>query len=209
MRTRPYRMLARAQAAEATAERIREAAHQLFAEQPYDQVSLNQVARRAGVATQTVLRRFESKENLFAAVARWRSAQLRADREQAPEDDADGAVANLIGNYEQWGREILHLLAQEGRSPLIADVVESGRRFHHSWVERVFATRLTEFEHKERRRQLDKLIAVTDIYVWKVLRHDLRLPRRQVEQAMLDLVECNLPCPYPASDVDRGVLKGR
>jgi hypothetical protein len=62
----------------------------------------------------------------------------------------------------------------------------------------MFNTRLIDLQHKERRRQLDKLIAVTDIYVWKVLRHDLHLPRRQVEQAVLDLVERNLPFSGPS-----------
>src|SRR5437764_2573263 len=60
--TRLYRMVARAEAAEATRLRILDAARQLFADLLYDQVSLNAVAARAGVTVQTVIRRFTSKE---------------------------------------------------------------------------------------------------------------------------------------------------
>ena len=69
LRQRPYRMRARAQAAQATAQAIIAAARVLFAERPYDQVSLPVIAERAGVTVQTVLRRFGSKEELFAAAA--------------------------------------------------------------------------------------------------------------------------------------------
>jgi len=87
LRQRPYRMTARAQAAEATAQAIIAAARVLFAERPYDQVSLPVIAERAGVTVQTVLRRFGSKEELFAAAAHQRSGQIRADREAAPPRD--------------------------------------------------------------------------------------------------------------------------
>jgi hypothetical protein len=74
-RQRPYRMRARAWAAEATARAITAAARALFAERAYDEVSLPAIADRAAVTVQTVLRRFGSKEELFAAAARstpWR-----------------------------------------------------------------------------------------------------------------------------------------
>ena len=189
---RPYRMQARAEAVEATTERIRRAAHRLFAEQPYDQVTLNQVGAHAQVTMQTVLRRFDSKESLFAAVVRWRSSQIRGERDQPPGDDPAVAVASLVDSYERWGPEILHLLGQETRSPVIAEAIESGRSFHHQWVRRVFSARLGHLSPADRRRQLEKLIAVTDLYTWKVLRHDQRLSRRRVERAILELVECSL-----------------
>jgi AcrR family transcriptional regulator len=107
LRQRPYRMRARAQAAEATAQAIIAAARALFAERPYDQVSLPAIAERAGVTVQTVLRRFGSKEELFAAAAHQRSGLIRADREAAPPGD----LTHLVAHYERWGDEQAYLVA--------------------------------------------------------------------------------------------------
>src|ERR1700753_3833872 len=49
-------------------EKIVEAASQLFLEQGYGAVSMDQIARDAGVSKATVYAHFESKENLFAAI---------------------------------------------------------------------------------------------------------------------------------------------
>jgi AcrR family transcriptional regulator len=69
MKARPYRMVARAEAAAATAERILDAAIEVFWETPGEQFSLDEVARRAGVTVQTVIRRFGGRGGLFAAAA--------------------------------------------------------------------------------------------------------------------------------------------
>ena len=49
-------------------ERVLSAAHELFAERGAD-VTMEEVARRAGVGIGTIYRRFPSKEHLFAAVS--------------------------------------------------------------------------------------------------------------------------------------------
>src|ERR687886_3118575 len=112
---RPYRMVARADAAQATARAIVAAARRLFAEQPYDEVSLTAVAAQAGVTVQTVLRRFGAKDKLFAAAARERSEEIRAEREAG----TPGDVSDLVAHYERWGDEQLHLIAHEARTPAI------------------------------------------------------------------------------------------
>jgi AcrR family transcriptional regulator len=185
---RAYRMVARAEAAEATRVRIVEAARGQFAELPYDQVSLNVVARRAGVTVQTVLRRFGSKEALFAAVAAWRAASITAERDAAAAGDLIGAIRILVDSYERWGGEVLHFLAEEQRSPIIHEVTESGRRYHQTWVRRVFAPLLPEQPEQAGAQRLVQLIAVTDIFTWKLLRRDLGLGRDEVEASLADLV---------------------
>src|SRR5271154_1779848 len=55
---RPYRMSARADAANATAERLLEAAWRHFATRPYEQVRLREIAAEAGVTVQTLHLRF-------------------------------------------------------------------------------------------------------------------------------------------------------
>lgn len=51
---RPYRMKARAEAAERTARAILNAAAELWRDHPLDEITLQQVAERAGVTAQTV-----------------------------------------------------------------------------------------------------------------------------------------------------------
>ena len=188
-------MVARAKAAEATWSKILEAARGLFGELPYDQVSLNAVAAQAGVTVQTVLRRFGSKEGLLAAVAAWRSARIRAERDATQVGDLAGAIANLVEDYERWGDEVLHFLAQEDRIPAIREVTQRGRAYHHAWVRRVFAPQLSRVTPEQRERRIVQLIAVTDLYAWKILRRDLGLGRDEVEEALCDLASQILRAP--------------
>src|SRR5512144_1721784 len=57
-------------------ERVLQAAHELFAERGAD-VTMEEVARRAGVGVGTIYRRFPSKEHLFAAVSHAACADMR------------------------------------------------------------------------------------------------------------------------------------
>jgi AcrR family transcriptional regulator len=181
-------MVARAAASEATEHGIRDAAVQLFGELLYDQVSLQAVADRAGVTVQTVLRRFRSKEDLFAAAAERMTQQIRAERDAVAIGDVNDAIANTIDTYERWGDQILNLLAQEERMPAIRELTDFGRRHHYGWVEEVFGPLLDDDPAGVRSRRVAQLIAVTDLYVWKVLRRDLNLSRRDTEVAVRDLV---------------------
>jgi len=185
--TRAYRMVARADEAEATRLQILDAARQLFAELLYDQVTLNTVAGLAGVTVQTVIRRFKSKDHLFAAVAQWKSDQIRSARDKAPEGDLPGAICNLFDTYEQWGDDVLNLLAQEQRTALIRQLTDRGRRYHHAWVRRVFSPLLADVPPEQRPRRLAQLIAVTDVCAWKILRRDLGLHREEAEATLCEL----------------------
>jgi AcrR family transcriptional regulator len=134
-------------------------------------------------------RRFTSKEELFAAVTQSMAHQIRHELEQAPVGEVTGAVRTKIEIYERWGDEVVHRLTQEQRTPAIRAVTEGGRRAHYAWVERVLGPLLADRPTDVRRHQLAQLIAVTDLYVWKVLRRDLGLSREETERAMRDLVQ--------------------
>jgi len=84
---------------------------------------------------------------------------------------------------------VLHLLAQEPRTEAIAGGVQSGREFHQAWVTRVFSPLLIELPKAERLRKLAQLTALTDVYMWKVLRRDLGLSRREVERSLQELID--------------------
>jgi AcrR family transcriptional regulator len=189
LRQRPYRMGARAEAAEGTAQAIIAAARALFAERPYDQVSLLVIAERAGVTVQTVLRRYGSKEDLFAAAAQQRSGQIRADREAAPPAD----LAHLVAHYERWGEEQAYLLAQEARVAAIRAITDAGRRYHRDWVGRTYGPALAMLPPATRRRKLAQLTAVTDLATWRLLRREQGLSPDQTTTAIRELVDACLP----------------
>jgi AcrR family transcriptional regulator len=185
---RPYQMRARAEAAAETGRRILEAVIELHTERFFDQVSLEDIAERAGVTVQTVIRRFGSKEQLIEAATEMANRQVVHQRDQAPVGDIEGAVKNLVDHYEEWGDGVLRLLAQEERVPAFRSVTDAGRALHYQWVERTFAPLLAERPGKARRRLLAELIAICDVYFWKLLRRDLGLSREQTELAMRETI---------------------
>jgi AcrR family transcriptional regulator len=185
---RPYRMRARAEAAAETGRRILEATIELHRERFFDQVSLEDIAERAGVTVRTVIRRFGSKERLVEAAAEEGTRQVTHQRHQAPIGDIEGAVNNLVDHYEEWGDTALRLLAQEERVAAFRSLTEAGRAFHHEWVERTFAPLLAKRTGEERRRLLAELIAVCDVYFWKLLRRDLGLSREQTDLAIRETI---------------------
>ena len=189
VRPRPYQMVARAESAAATGERILDAALDVFWEMPTRRVSLEEVARRAGVTVQTVIRRFGGKDGLLAAAADREAERVRRQREQAPMDDVEGAVRVLVDHYEEFGERVLRLLAEEQSAPGLREIADRGRLLHRKWCGRVFATVLADRRGVERERRLAQLVTVCDVYTWKLLRLDCGLSRRQTELALTELLQ--------------------
>ena len=187
-RKRPYLMGARADAAAATHGRIVEAAIRRFGEQLYDEVSLGDVAQDAGVTVQTILRRFGSKEGLAAAATEVGLAQVREARSQAPVGDLAATLRELSEHYELWGDRSLLFLAQEERVPALRRVTDAGRALHHAWVDRAFAPWLERVGGAARTRLRARLIAATDVYVWKIMRRDLAMSARATALSMQEHV---------------------
>lgn len=183
---RPYRMTARAAAAAATGERILDAAAAVFFERA--DLPLDEVAARADVTVQTVIRRFGGREGLFAASLERESGRVRDQRDTAPVGDVPGIVRVLLDHYEDYGDRVLALLALEDRSPAAAAVVERGRSLHRDWCERALAPALAGLDGTTRERRLAQLVAVTDVYTWKLLRRDAGLSRGDVELALRELL---------------------
>jgi AcrR family transcriptional regulator len=185
---RRYQMRQRARSVAATRRRIMVAVLELHNQLYFDQITLAAIAERAGVTEPTVLQHFGSKDALITAAAEEARAQVVAQRDEAPAGDISGAVANLIEHYEQWGDGVIRLLAQEDRVPVFRDVTDAGRAYHRAWVERTFAPLLAGRRGRPRKRRLAELIAVTDVYTWKLLRRDFGLDREQTEAAIRELV---------------------
>ena len=184
-------MKERARSAALTAERILDAARERFSTLFFDEVTLNDIADDAGVTVQTVIRRFGSKEELFASLAERESERILADRD--PGDDGGvglhRALETLVDHYERDGETMLNLLAQETRFPMIADVVAQGRRLHEKWVEEHCGSLAGGAKGKDRQRRLLAAVAATDLYTWKLLRRDRGLSRGEVVKTMVTLLE--------------------
>jgi AcrR family transcriptional regulator len=185
---RPYRMQARAEAVEATSRRILEEAFRLFTDYPYEDVSLEEVGSRSGVTKRTVLRRFESKEQLFVAAMELAGSQIRRQRYDAPVGDVAAIVRNLVEGYERWGPNRLRMIAQEHRIPVVREDVERGRRGHRDSIRRAFAPMLNGLSGPQLRRRVTGLVAITDVYTWKLLRLDLGLSRAETERTLTELI---------------------
>lgn len=167
---RPYRQTARAAATQDTGEAILGAFRALTEERWYDEISLDDVAARAGTTRQTVIRRFGGKAGLLAAFTARLAPEIEGRRAAAPNDDIAAAVAVLVDDYERIGEAVLRFLALEGRVEEVGPLLETGRRSHRIWVEATFGPRLSSFAEAERRDRIAALLVATDIWSWFLLR---------------------------------------
>jgi AcrR family transcriptional regulator len=182
-------MVARAASAAATGERILDAAVELFWDGPTVQLSLDEIASRAGVTVQTVIRRFGGKDGVIAAAVERETAKVATTRDPSLVSSAVEAIRQLVDHYEALGDRVIQMLAEEVRMPALRQVADSGRRFHRAWCEQVFAAALAPLAGRRRDRRLAELVAVCDVYTWKLLRRDAGLSRKQTELALLEMIE--------------------
>lgn len=185
-------MTARARAVEQTRESVLDAVIALHAERLSADISLADVADRAGVSVQTVLRHFSSRERLLEAALERASADVEDERRVDP-GDVDGAVRSVVAHYERRGDEVLLLLAQERSEEFAARVTRHGRALHRRWVEESFGPLLPPVPDRE--PVVDLLVVATDVYTWKLLRRDRRLSSARTRSRMETLVRAVLAAP--------------
>ena len=185
--TRTYTMRARADAVDATRERIARAALARFIADSYDAVTIASVAKDAGVSHQTVLNHFTSKEGLFTAATERFGADVMKLRGERTGHDAASAVALAIEQYEATGDGNVRLAMLDDRIPAVKAAMDFGRATHQAWLAEVFADRLPSAA-AERAHVLSQLHAATDVYTWKLLRRDFGLGRRATQKIMTDTV---------------------
>lgn len=185
--SRPYRMVARAERAQETGERIVDAALELYFELWLDEITLEQVAKRAGVATRTLQRRYGGRDGLLAAVSATLAGRVAEQRFDSAPGDVDGAVENLMEHYENVGRLALRNMAQALRSETVGMLVEYGRDEHRRWVDHVFAPILERRAHTGDLLRA-QLLAITDVTVWDVLRNQVGLSRERTTAAIGGIV---------------------
>lgn len=185
---RPYRQTARAEAAEATGRRILDAFVDALREDWLDDITLERVARTAGVTVQTVIRRYGGKDGLLEAIREPMTSRVLIARGH-PVGELDQAVASICADYEQTGDMLIRLLADEARFPALHPLLDHGRAWHRGWVDAVARPWLTGLAEDERQHAVDALVTALDVYVWKLLRRDLDRPRNEVADVMRRLVD--------------------
>jgi AcrR family transcriptional regulator len=181
-------MVRRAQSTNQTRAAILDAATRIFWDEPSRELTLDAIAREAGVTVQTVIRHFGGRDGVFDAAVEREMGRVEDERDPAAVSTPHEAVGQLVAHYERMGDRAVRLLAEEHRSPTVASLVAQGRAFHRSWCEDAFATTLSAVEDRSRRRRLAQLIAVCDVYTWKLLRRDAGLDRKSTELAMVELL---------------------
>lgn len=179
---RAYSMELRAAAAEATRERILEAAAEAFLERWYDDVTLAEIARRAGVSGQTVINHFGGKEQLAAAAHARVGERIQSLRYTPEPGDIPALMAALVDDYEHTGDGIVRLLALEEKVPSLQPLLARGRESHRRWVKEMFGAP----------ELAPELVVATDVYSWKLLRRDQGLGRDETLAAMLRIVQALL-----------------
>lgn len=181
-------MQARAESAAATADRILDAAVGLFWEQMAGDIRLDDVAQRSGVTVQTVLRRFGSKDELFAAAVEREARRVVAERRRVVPGDVEGAVENLVGHYETFGDGVMRMLREEHRVGAVDAVLDRGRREHRAWCRFAFEPFLTGLDALEQQRRLAQLVTICDVYVWHLFRRQSGLSRAQTQRAITEML---------------------
>jgi len=179
----------RAEATAATGERILDAAEAAFDDLPFGEITLAVVAERAGVSVQTVIRRFGGRESLFQAALQHTGAKMTADRVVEPGTDPAEIVDVLVEHYERFADRLLRTLAQEESQPALRILTDLGREYHLGWCETTFAPALQSLRGASRKRRAAQLAAITDIYIWKLLRRDRGLSVAETKVAILELLE--------------------
>jgi AcrR family transcriptional regulator len=206
---RSYRQSARAEAAEARAERILDVFMARMGDSWFDEIRLEDVAREAEVTVQTVIRKFGGKDGLLTALSERLHTEVTTRRAVAP-GDIDAAMRVVAEDYDVIGDMVIRVLGQEDRHPALRRLTDLGRASHRGWIAQVFDQWLAPLPGPEARRALDALVVATDLYVWKLVRRDMGRSRAELMALMKRLVSAvlaELPHqperPVEASDARR------
>jgi AcrR family transcriptional regulator len=187
MAKRPYDMTARAAKAEATRQRIRQSAVALYCGRAVEDFTLEEVAARAGTTVQTILRVFGSKDELIYAALEDMAAG-GVFMKPTPPGDVKAAVTAFFDIYESVGDFVMQRLNEERRRPALKPSLDQGRENHRDGVRTVFAPQLERLHGAARAQLLNMLLVITDVYVWKLLRRDMRLSRPAAEAIVEKLI---------------------
>jgi AcrR family transcriptional regulator len=190
---RPYQMTTRAAAKERTRLMILESAFERFSDSWFDEVTIADIARAAGVSQQTVVNHFGNKTSLYlSGVSEIVAPRIRELRSRVAVGDVAGAVDAVLAEYEEFGDGTVRTEALALRDPELEQVVTEGRKFHRAWVRQIFQPQLSGRPRAERERLLTLLSLTLDAATWHRLRRGAGLGPIQTRGHLLTLVHALL-----------------
>jgi AcrR family transcriptional regulator len=183
---RNYNMKHRSQMAANTTKNIIDATERLLTNNKLENINLIDIAKEAGTTVQTVLRHMNSRDGCIKAVAHNVAERVDKQRGNFNHNYSEDAITELIDHYESEGKLVLNLLTQEHSGDSItAELTSKGRTYHRKWVKNCFVKYLDNPE----KETIDALVVSTDIYVWKLLRLDLRRSKNHTKNVMIKIVK--------------------
>jgi AcrR family transcriptional regulator len=183
-------MSARADAAEQTGERIIDAMLARFSSTPYEYVRMEDVATDAGITSQTVVRRFGSKQALMVTAVERELGRIVARREAAMTTTAAETIHALVEHYEIYGLLILKMYSEAPLVVGLQEIAARGREYHVDWCRRAFARHLqSSQEDQTAARRLAQVVAICDATTWRILRFDGDLSQEETERALIELIK--------------------
>ena len=187
--SRPYRQVARAAATDRLQQRIVEVFFELLLTQRLDEITLDAVAAGADTTRQTIIRMFGGKERLLTAAWQLAFTRVISTRTLPPRATVLQIADVLVRDYDSTGDMIIRFLSQQDRYPELAPLLEQGRSGHRTWITDAFAAYLKVHEREQREALIDQLIAVTDVYIWKLFRRDFKRDSSAVANTIAVLLD--------------------
>jgi AcrR family transcriptional regulator len=172
-KNRTYSMANRSEQVAANEKKIMETVIELWMHHPVNDITLERVAGLSGVTVRTLLRKYGSKDGLLEACVEYENPGFMERRNGVKAGDIDTALETLLDEYEEMGNGVIRTISVEEEMPFAGKLLDRGRKEHRAWCARVFGPFLPITGDPDYEIQLAALIAVTEIYLWKLLRKDL------------------------------------
>jgi AcrR family transcriptional regulator len=186
---RKYDMAGREAAKRHTREAILDAVTSM-ADRWYDEVTLGDVARLAGVSQQTVVNHFGSKLNLYLAAVQERFApEVVTLRSTARPGHTPSIVGAVMADYEVTGDRTWRFVSLAQRLEELQPALADGRHAHRQYLESVFEPRLARPGTVRRETQLTRVAVLLDVTTWWQLRRAEALSVEETTRHLVEMVD--------------------
>ncbi len=186
---RTYRQETRAEKTEATGEEIVNAmVEEVRSVRRLSDITLEDIAAKSGVTVRTILRRFGSRDGLLEAAFEKLRVEIEGQRPETQPGNTDAAIRVLLAQYELMGDLNIRALEQEDQIPLLHELLNQGRAMHRKWVEHVFTPDIRDKDLLSMEDTFRALYAATDVYLWKLLRRDMKFGKKDTAAIIRRLV---------------------
>lgn len=179
----------RSAAAARTGERILDVTAGLWLKVPLAELTLERVATESGVTIRTILRKFCSRDGLLEASMQHYASAHMGQRELDVGGDIRKALTILLDEYEVMGDAVFRTIQIQDDLAVAKKILEAGRRKHREWCARVFQPYLPDATSPNYESCLLTFISATEVYLWKLMRRDMKMSYSQTHRVFLTTVE--------------------